>query len=161
MASSSSRRGSAQAVPYRRSTEVIILDTNVVSELMKGREGDADVMTFDAVHHDSPYALTTLSIAEIQAGIAMMTEGRRKRGVTQAFEAILREDIQHILPFDRDAAMCYGALFALRTQAGLPPAPLDTLIASIALLHGAPVATRNVSDFAQMGVDIINPFDFG
>ena len=91
--------------------------------------------------------------------MAIMPAGARRDAVAAAIDALLREDFAgRILPFDSPAAVAHAELAASRRAAGLPAAHADTQIAAIASARGMSVATRNVADFAGMGLDIVDPW---
>lgn len=132
---------------------MIILDTNVVSELLKPRPDEAVVAW---VSQRTELILTAITVAEIEAGIHSLPAGKRKDELASGF----RDAISPfpIATFDDVAAREYGRIVAIRKAAGAPIAPLDAQIAAIAAAHGAAVATRNVKDFAHLELDIINPW---
>jgi len=106
--------------------------------------------------------LYTASIcqAEILSGLAILPEGRRRADLEQAAHAMFIEDFEgRVLAFDMAAAALYAELFAARKRAGRPAAAMDLMIAAIARANGASVVTRNVADFDQCGVGVINPWE--
>lgn len=137
---------------------MLILDTNVLSELMRP-ESDARVIAWVAARPTSSLFLTTVSEAELRYGMALLPTGRRKSRLTQALEEMLREEFsQRILPFDRDAASAYAEIVAHRRQTGQPIAQFDAQIAAIARARDAGVATRNEDDFSDCGIEVLNPW---
>ena len=134
---------------------MILLDTNVVSELMKSAPEPAVMGWINAIPGASVF-LSAVTQAEILHGVALVPEGKRREGLTRAartaFETYFRG---RILPFDSEAA---EALAAGRRQAGRPISQSDAQIAAIARSRGASLATRNVPDFEGCGVEIVNPF---
>ncbi|MHC2260098.1 putative nucleic acid-binding protein [Sinorhizobium meliloti] len=89
-----------------------------------------------------------------------MPDGRRRQELEAAIVPIFREDLAgRILPFDSEAADAFGSIAARRRKLGRPISQFDAQIAAIAWSRGASVATRNVADFADTGVTIINPWD--
>src|SRR5262245_42006863 len=138
---------------------MIILDTNVVSELMEV-EPAAEVEAWLDRTDESALWLTTILVFEIKGGLDKMDNGRRKRRLLAAFDALLQIDFrERVLPFDLDAAMEAARLEAERERRGRPIDIRDTLIAGIAISRGAAIATRNVRHFADLPVDVINPWD--
>jgi len=103
---------------------------------------------------------TTISQAEILAGLAVMPDGRRRAALVQAASAMFAEDFSgRVWTFDAAAAGAYADLFGERRRMGRPTATLDLMIAAIARTQGATVVTRNVPDFRGCGVAIENPWD--
>lgn len=138
---------------------MIILDTNVISELMR-REPDARVMTWIAVQPMASVFTTTLTQAEIFYGLALLPEGRRRDDLLAAAQPIFDVDLAgRVLPFDTDAAVAYPAIAAGRRHAGQPIAQIDAQIAAIVRSRGARLASRNVRDFAGCGIAVVNPWD--
>jgi predicted nucleic acid-binding protein len=137
---------------------MIVLDTNVVSELMKAAPDPAVLAWIDAMPMASVF-LSAVSQAEILYGVALVPAGKRQQGLLRAartaFEAYFRG---RVLPFDSAAAEAYAEIAASRRQAGRPIAQADAQIAAIARSRGAELATRNVPDFDGCGVEIINPW---
>lgn len=139
---------------------MIIIDTNVLSELMKSAP-DAVPLTWLALHPRHTVFTTAISQAEIYFGLRSMPEGRRRRDLEALAENILEDDFRgRILPFDTNAADRYATIVAARRSLGRPIREFDAQIASIAISRGASLATRNVRDFEHLDLDIINPWDF-
>jgi toxin FitB len=138
---------------------VIVLDTNVVSELMNRRPAPA-VVAWAAGQSRSELFTTSLTKAEILYGIALLPPGRRKAGLAEGAERIFAVSFaDRVLPFDAAAAAHYAELTVTRRHIGRPMTPFDGLIAAIAVASGAAVATRDVAGFEGCGVSIINPWD--
>jgi predicted nucleic acid-binding protein len=134
---------------------VILLDTNVVSELMKSTPDRAVMVWMDAVPGATAF-LSAVTQAEILYGVALVPKGKRREGLTHAAHTVLETYFRgRILPFDSDAA---EALAAARREAGRPISQSDAQIAAIARSRGAALATRNVPDFQGCGIEIINPW---
>ncbi|WP_419553209.1 type II toxin-antitoxin system VapC family toxin [Candidatus Poriferisodalis sp.] len=136
---------------------MLILDTNVVSELMREHPRSEVLAWIDRQLTDDLY-VTTVTEAEIRTGIAILPEETRRRGLTaaaaHAFEVLFAE---RVLPFDSDAAQAFAAIAATRRSVGHPISQADCQIAAIARSVGASIATRNVSDFEGCGIDVVNP----
>ncbi len=136
-----------------------LLDSNVVSELIRKVRDPAVVNWAD----NSPVEdmnISTITEAELRYGAAKLPEGRRRRTLLADIEDFLREAFgDRVWPFDRYAAREYADIAALRRAAGRPVAPLDCQIAAIARSRDMTVVTRNVRDFDDIGVEIINPWD--
>jgi len=137
---------------------MIIIDTNVISELLRLNPEPAVEAWLGAQDGLSIY-LTAISEAELRYGVAIMSNGKRRDGLAIAIDRILRDDMAgRILPFDSAAARAYATIAATRRSAGNPIAQADCQIAAIAHAQGAPVATRNTPDFKDCGIDLINPW---
>jgi predicted nucleic acid-binding protein len=138
---------------------VIILDTNVVSELMKAAPAER-VLGWIAAQPTSALYTTSITEAEILHGLALLPPGKRRNALESAAEAMLREDFAgRILPFGSDAAHAYARIAADRRRTGRPISHFDAQIAAIARSAGAAIATRNVTDYDRCGVKIVNPWD--
>jgi predicted nucleic acid-binding protein len=134
---------------------VIILDTNVVSELMRPLP-DASVRDWLAQLGDVLLTTTAVTVAEIEFGLQRLPDGRRKGELEVRFETFLQT--LTVLPLDDVAARHSGRLRAIREAAGLPSQPSDMMIAGIAAVSGAALATRNIKDFGQIPIQLINPW---
>lgn len=138
---------------------MIILDTNVVSELMKAAPAER-VLGWIAAQPASALYTTSITEAEILHGLALLPTGKRRNALESAAEAMLREDFAgRILPFGSDAAHAYARIAADRRRASRPISHFDAQIAAIARSAGAAIATRNVKDYDRCGVKILNPWD--
>lgn len=135
---------------------MIIIDTNVVSELM--RAAPTPNVAAWAVATDSQLFLTTLTIAEIRYGIARLPDGARKQNITSAADRILTTFSHRIVPFDLAAANSYGDLVARCGAQGRPISVFDTQIAAVCQAHSASLATHNVKDFEATGIAVIDPW---
>jgi predicted nucleic acid-binding protein len=136
----------------------ILVDTNVVSELMRPAPA-RPVLDWFAAHAPSLLFLSAVSEAELRAGAEFLPAGRRRDALRAAIDAMVEEDFaEKILPFDSGAAKAYAIIAAARRAAGRPIVQADCQIASIARAHGAAVATRNVKDFEGCGIGVIDPW---
>ena len=137
---------------------MIVLDTNVVSELMRP-DPVARVVAW-VTRQSAPHLyLATISEAELRYGVEILPPGQRRERLRAAIEAMLRQDFAgRILPFDRDAARAYAVIAATRRAIGHPINHADCQIAAIARSAGAAVATRNIDDFEGCGIDVIDPW---
>lgn len=137
---------------------MIVLDTNVVSELMRpepGRQVSACVQRFPS---DRLY-ITAVTEAEIRLGTALLPLGKRRRALEQRVDMVLMQEFAgRKLPFDSNAAEEYGSIVAHRRAAGRPIHILDAQIAAIARAHSATLLTRNVRDFDGCAVELLNPW---
>ena len=138
---------------------MILLDTNVLSELMRPAPV-ATVMRWMAVQPATSLYTTSITQAEILHGILLLPSGRRRTAIAAAAEAMFNEDFGgRILPFGSDAARPYALIAADRRRAGHPISHFDAQIAAIARSAGAAIATRNVTDFDGCGVPVIDPWN--
>jgi toxin FitB len=140
---------------------VILLDTNVLSELMRPRPNEAITAWLDG-QVDEAIWTTSISVFEIRYGLALLEEGRRRRNLEEAFRALLEDELLgRVAPFDRAAAEIAGDLAARRRAAGRQIGNQDTQIAGIALARRASIATRNVRHFEDLGIELIDPWSAG
>ena len=137
---------------------MIIVDTNVVAEAMKASPETA-VMSWLNHQETSTLFLTTITMAEIYYGLRIMPQGRRRLQLEQGFERLLAEAFAgRVLAFEEAAARHYGEVMGRRREIGRPLSVPDGQIAAIARVNGYGVATRNVRDFVDCGVEVVNPF---
>ena len=136
---------------------MIILDTNVTSELMRARP-DAAVTAWVAAQRPTELFSTAVTVAEITYGLERLPRGRRRTSLEQSYRSLFVEMADHILPFDVEAALVYGRLVSAKERAGNAIDPMDAQIASIAASRDMALATRNERDFAGCGVRIVNPW---
>ena len=138
---------------------MLILDTNVVSELMRPVP-DPAIASWVAEHAASSLFLTAVTEAELRFGLAIMPPGKRRDGLATGLERMLGTGFaKRILPFDSSAARAYAGIAAARRRLGRPIAQADCQIAAIARARGMAVATRNVRDFEDVEIGIFNPWD--
>ena len=137
---------------------MILLDTNVVSELMKAKPEPA-VRAWMSRQPPGDLFLSTTSMAEILFGIELLPEGKRRDNLLQEAEITFARDFaDRILSFDEKAARMFGTLVAARRVRGRPIGIADGQIAAIARCHGASLVTRDTGDFEECGVKLINPW---
>lgn len=137
---------------------MIVLDTNVVSEMMRAKPAPAVAAWFAA---QSPAALftTSLSQAEVLHGLALLPAGKRRSALQAAASALFEQDFAgRILPFDQDAAPYFAAIAVERRRSGHPISQTDGQIAAIARSRAGAIATRNVRDFEGCGLTLIDPW---
>ena len=136
----------------------VLLDSNVVSELIR-KARDPAVATWVAGLPLEDLFFSAVGEAELRYGVAILPTGRRREMLLADIEGMLRDAFgERVLSFDRAAAREYADIAAARRAAGRPVAPADCQIAAIARARGMSVATRNVRDFDDIGVDIVNPW---
>lgn len=136
---------------------MIILDTNVVSELMRP-EPAAQVAAWVRDRDRRELRTTVITLAEVRYGIARLPDGRRKQVLLAAADDIFSTFEDQVLPVDAAAAEQYAAIATSREKSGKPIASIDALIASICRSRGAALATRNVLDFDGTGIEVIDPW---
>lgn len=140
---------------------MIILDTNVLSALMRAVPEAVVVKWLDRQPAESIW-ITSITLFEARLGLALLPKGRHRQSLGLAFGRLLEEDLENrVLDFDPDAAAEAAALAAARQKAGRPVDVRDTLIAGIALARRAALATRNVKDFQDLKVPVIDPWGNG
>lgn len=137
---------------------MIVLDTNVVSEVMRVVP-DASVHQWYRKVPRARLFVTAITEAEILAGIAALPAGKRRSELTaRVFETFQSSFAGRIFAFDSDAASHYAEIVSDRRRLGRPINPLDAQIAAIARGKGMAVATRNIRDFSKCGVELIDPW---
>jgi toxin FitB len=138
---------------------MIVLDTNVVSELMRAHPVERVELFFKSQPVDA-VVTTSITIAEILYGVRRLPPGRRRSELEKGFAEFLSRGFREtLLPFDADAADRYSQLIVDRQRVGRNIEAFDAMIAAIALCRGAAIATRDVADFQDCGVALINPWD--
>lgn len=138
----------------------ILLDTNVLSELMRPQPATL-VLGWFARQQEASFYTSAITRAEILLGIALLPAGQRRESLAHAAERMFEEDFAaRCLPFDETAAAEYALLVAARSRAGRPISTEDGLIAATALAHRLPLATRNGRDFDGIeGLIVYNPWN--
>ena len=140
---------------------MIVLDTNVVSEMMRPVPNPA-VLNWLNTQVAEELWLNSVVVSELLFGMARLPAGARKRQLADNFAAMLEQDFAgRILPFDLEAAVIYAELAAGCEAKGRPVAMADGQIAAICLAQGAKLATRNLKHFGGLGLVLIDPWDFG
>ncbi len=138
---------------------MILLDTNVVSALMRAEPDPAVVKWLDKQPASSIW-VTSITVMEIRFGLLGLPASRRRGTLTQLFEKILEDLIEgRIAPFDMQAGIHAADLMASRKPTGRPGDLRDTMIAGIALASRATLATRNTRHFADVAVPVVNPWE--
>jgi predicted nucleic acid-binding protein len=137
---------------------MIILDTNVVSELLRPAPSP-EVEAWLAAQDGATVFFTAIGEAELRLGVAILPAGRRRTSLAEAIDAMLEADFRNrILPFDTTAAQAYAAIAASRRAAGRPISQFDCQIAAIARSRQAVLATRNTADYEDCGIEVIDPW---
>jgi hypothetical protein len=137
---------------------VIILDTNVLSALMRTAPEPQVVRWLDRQPAESIW-ITSITLFETRLGLALLPRGRRRQALESAFDRLLVEDLENrVLDFDSAAAVEAAALAAARQRAGRPVDMRDTQIAGIALARRAALATRNTRHFKDLSITVLDPW---
>ncbi len=137
---------------------MIVLDTNVLSELMR-REPSKQVVRWVASQTAGELFTTAVTEAEIFYGLELLPEGKRRAGLQAAAEAMFADDFAgRVIGFDSQAARGFATIAAQRRALGKPISHSDAQIAAIAQLYGAALATRNVANFEGCHIRLIDPW---
>ena len=137
---------------------MIILDTNVLSALMRKPPDAAVVDWLDRQPAESVW-ITSITLLEARIGLALLPDGRRRAALESAFARLLGEDLENrVLDFDAGAAIEAGELAARRQRAGIPVDIRGTQIAGIAIARRATLATRNTRHFADLAINVVDPW---
>ena len=138
---------------------MIILDTNVISELMSPSP-EPLVLQWLRTQPLGEIATTSINLAEIRYGLARLPNGRRRRDLETRFDTFASRGFgPRVYDFDRAAAAAYADLAVLRENSGRRLEGFDGLIAAIAAVRGAAIATRNARDFTGCGITVISPWN--
>lgn len=137
---------------------MIVLDTNVISEIFRPSPEPRVVEWLVSLMGD--VAITSITLAELLAGVRRLPNGRRKDELAQRIDEAVApyRGSRSVLAFDADAAERYREVLASREAAGAPVSTADAQIAAICLAQGATCATRNVKDFQHTGVELVDPW---
>ena len=137
---------------------MIILDTNVISEIFRPLPEPRVVDWLTSLEDD--VAITSVTLAELLAGVRRLPDGRRRDELTRRIDAAIApyRGARAVLPFDDVAADRYADVLVARGSAGAPISTADAQVAAICLTHGATCATRNLKDFQHTGVKLVNPW---
>jgi toxin FitB len=137
---------------------VILLDTNVLSELIR-RDPDDGVLSWMNSLDAAALATTAITAAELLYGVARLPAGRRKDLLSEAVHGLIEDDLGgRVEPFDASSAAHYAALVSDRERAGRPISAADAQIAAICRKLSATLATRNTDDFEATGIELIDPW---
>lgn len=135
---------------------MIIVDTCVWSETMRP-EPSPRVLTW-LRDHSAAAALTSVTVGELLAGVAVMPEGKRRDHIAGMVEALIEQGRSRTLAYDEPAARAFASITSRPRAEGRPVATADAMIAAIALANGCSLATRNVRDFDGIGVEVVDPW---
>ena len=138
---------------------MIVLDTNVISEIFRPSPEPRVVEWLVSLTGD--VAITSITLAELLAGVRRLPDGRRKDELAQRIEEAIApyRGTRSVLAFDADAAERYAKVLASCEAGDAPVSTADAQIAAICLAHGATCATRNVKDFQHTGVELVDPWN--
>jgi toxin FitB len=136
---------------------MIVVDTNVASELMRPSPAKA-VLDWMRSQDGGDLCTTAITVAEIGYGIERLPRGRRLEALKAAVAEVFGMFAEQILPFDAAAAEQYALVVSHRDGLGLPIDGFDAQVAAICRVRGAVLATRNLADFRQTGIDVISPW---
>ena len=137
---------------------MIFLDTNVISETLKSVP--APVVLAWLARHDAELALPSVVIAEVAFGIERIRPDQRAKRLDLGLSDLRKRFSDRIFGLTEEAALAYGAIMGHAVQRGRTMSTADGLIAAIARVNGGRLATRNLSDFASTGLELISPWDF-
>ena len=134
----------------------ILLDTNIISEVRKGARCDANVAAWYASIKDADIYLSVLVLGEIRKGVerARPNDPAAARALETWLDTVVQSFADRILPVDQAVADEWGRMSARR-----PVSTVDALLAATARVHGMTLATRNVADVADLGAEVVNPFE--
>ena len=139
---------------------MILLDTCVISETLRD-EPDAAVLDWIAALPETRVYLSSLVVGELQKGIELLEPGAKQAALRVWLEQLQERFAGRILPVDAETALLWGGLCAKMRKAGTPLPVIDGLLAASALRHQALLATRNIDDFRNTGVRLLNPWEHG
>jgi len=138
---------------------MIILDTNVISELMREKP-DPNVKQWVDQQKAIHLSLTTITIAEIQRGLMRLPPGKRRTNLETNFNRFVNAAFAgRVYSFNQEAAYLYGQIAAQREHCGFHADAVDLMVAAIAKSEDAKIATRNIKGFSGCSIDLINPWE--
>ena len=138
---------------------MIVIDTNVISEVLRLQPSPAVLRWLNAQDGNQLF-ITTVTLAEVGYGLRILPDGQRRWQLQSRFEQFIAQAFEErVLDFTASAARAYAQIMGHRKEAGHPMSLPDGQIASIAHSHGFAIATRNIKDFENCGLELINPFE--
>lgn len=138
---------------------MIVVDTNVISEVMRSQPSPP-ILDWLNTQDSSQLFITTVTLAEIGYGLRVLPDGQRRWQLHSRFEQFIAQAFEErVLDFTASAARAYAEILGHRKELGRPMSLPDAQIAGIAHAHGFAVATRNIKDFEDCGLELINPFE--
>ncbi len=135
---------------------MILVDTNVVSETLK--PAPEPLVIEWLIAHDAELAIPSVTLAELAYGIERIRPEQRSQRLLRGLMGWRERFADRILAFNERAAIIYGEIMGQASRFGMPMAIPDGMIAATSLANGGTLATRNVEDFRQSGVDLVNPW---
>lgn len=136
----------------------MLLDTNVVSEIWRDSPNPSVLAWLDSQPEQQLFICTPV-VAELRYGVERLRDGTRKERLRGAFEKLCSHGYRgRILSFDLESAICFGHIRANRDRLGRPVDLIDAMIAAIALSKRMTLVTRNIKDFSEIGLDLVDPF---
>lgn len=136
---------------------MIFLDTNVISETL--RLGGSQAVDDWLARHDAELAVSTVALAELYAGVEKIRPGERSLRLEAGLGEWRRRLADRIFAFTEAAAQDYGVLVGTAARQSIAVSMPDGMIAAVARVHGGRLATRNIRDFAALGLELINPWE--
>ncbi|OAB58459.1 plasmid stabilization protein [Phormidium willei BDU 130791] len=137
----------------------IVLDTNVISELIQPM-GSGIIRKWLTSQNGASLYTTSITQSEILYGIQILPEGQRRQKLLDGALIVFEHELtERILAFDQKAAKLYSQIAATRKQIGRPISQFDAQIAAICRVHQATLATRNIRDFWDCGIELVNPWE--
>jgi predicted nucleic acid-binding protein len=137
----------------------ILVDTNVISEVMRPNPS-GNVISWLNSHNITVLFISSITIAEICYGLRILAEGQRRQSLQSRFEQFISQGFaKNILNFNEPAARTYAEIMGMRKEKGRPMSLPDGQIAAIAQTNYLSLATRNITDFEDRGIELINPFE--
>lgn len=136
---------------------MILLDSNVLSELMRTEPAQA-VVSWVHAQQAATLCTSAVSVAEIRYGIERLPAGQRRTLLRTAADDVFSAFTDQVLPFDATSARHYADIVVRRERSGAPISGFDAQIAAVCRTHRASLATRNTGDFADLGLDLVNPW---
>ena len=137
---------------------MILLDTNVVSEIMAG-PAESPVLAWLSDQSGEDLRISVMAATEITYGLARMPGGHKKDRLSSAWDEVVTSWARTFLTVDVETARIAGEIQGIRSRAGRPLHLADAVIAATALRHGAVLATRNTKDFRGLGLTLTNPWE--
>ena len=134
---------------------IFVLDTNVISELMRPSI-DKNFSNWVIQTKDKVQFITSVSVFEVEKGIQLLPDGKRKISLRDTFENVASKF--NALPFDNSCAEFAAQFFAIRQSRSFKPTVEDMMIAGICSTYGAILVTRNVKDFDGLPIEVVNPW---